>query len=75
MRLISDKLLKQSYGHVQFRPMFLPVEWRLNLKLEGDLIEAITPNSLISVRYFLNNTAMDIMYYSSPTYQAEVPYD
>jgi len=38
----------------------------------SDLIEAITPNNMQYVRYLLNTTVMDIMYYSSPKYRSEV---
>jgi len=39
-----------------------------------DIVEAITPHKLQSLRQLLNSTAMDIMYYTSPLYGCEVRY-
>ncbi|XP_031843425.1 phospholipase DDHD1 isoform X2 [Nomia melanderi] len=51
---------------------FFPVEWRSSLKLDGDIVEAITPYSVLSIRHLLNTSAMDILYYTSPLYGGEV---
>lgn len=72
MRTIAEKQLKYCFDHIKFRPMFIPLEWRTSLKLNEDLIEAITPNNVQFVRALLNTTAMDIMYYSSPKYRSEI---
>jgi len=40
-----------------------------------DIVEAITPHKLQSLRQLLNSTAMDIMYYTSPLYGCEVRYE
>jgi phospholipase DDHD1 len=37
-----------------------------------DIVEAITPYSVLSIRHLLNTSAMDILYYTSPLYGAEV---
>lgn len=37
-----------------------------------DIVEAITPQKLITLRNMLNSSAMDIMYYTSPLYGEEV---
>lgn len=37
-----------------------------------DVVDAITPHKLLSLRQMLNATAMDIMYYTSPLYRSEV---
>ena len=39
-----------------------------------DIVEAITPHKLQTLRQLLNSTAMDIMYYTSPLYGCEVRY-
>jgi len=66
--------LKQKYfmNYPHHRAEFFPVEWRSNLQLDGELVDAITPNTLQSLRQMLNASAMDIMYYTSPLYGGEV---
>nr|CAB3236623.1 phospholipase DDHD1-like [Phallusia mammillata] len=58
--------------HFQGRTEFLPIEWRSELKLDGDLVESITPKKGQGMRKFINNTAMDIMYYTSPLFRHEI---
>lgn len=38
----------------------------------SDIVDAITPYSVLSIRHLLNTSAMDILYYTSPLYGAEV---
>ena len=57
---------------VNSRPEFLPVEWRSSLKLDGDIVESVTPNKIKGLRSVLNASAMDILYYTSPLYRSEV---
>ncbi|GAB1861552.1 Phospholipase DDHD1 [Camponotus japonicus] len=65
--------LKQKYfPNSKHRVEFFAVEWRSSLKLDGDIVEAITPYSVLSIRHLLNASAMDILYYTSPLYGAEV---
>ncbi|XP_053992213.1 phospholipase DDHD1-like isoform X1 [Hylaeus volcanicus] len=65
--------LKQKYfPNSNYRVEFFPVEWRSSLKLDGDIVEAITPYSVLSIRHLLNTSAMDILYYTSPLYGGEV---
>ncbi|KAL0280809.1 UNVERIFIED_CONTAM: hypothetical protein PYX00_001992 [Menopon gallinae] len=66
--------LKQKYfsNFPNHRAEFFPVEWRSNLQLDGELVDAITPNTLQTLRQMLNASAMDIMYYTSPLYGEEV---
>ncbi|XP_026668431.1 phospholipase DDHD1-like [Ceratina calcarata] len=65
--------LKQKYfPNSNYRVEFFPVEWRSSLKLDGGIVEAITPFSVVSIRHLLNNSAMDILYYTSPLYGGEV---
>ena len=59
-------------GVVDKVAVFLPIEWRTSLRLDGDLVESITPNRIVGLRQLLNTTAMDIMYYASPLYRSEV---
>ncbi|XP_071441965.1 phospholipase DDHD1-like isoform X2 [Hetaerina americana] len=66
--------LKQKYfpSSSNLRIEFFPVEWRSSLKLDGDIVEAITPHKILGLRQILNESAMDVMYYTSPLYGAEV---
>ncbi|CAD1480945.1 unnamed protein product, partial [Heterotrigona itama] len=65
--------LKQKYfPNSNYRIEFFPVEWRSSLKLDGGIVEAITPFSVVSIRHLLNTSAMDILYYTSPLYGGEV---
>ncbi|KZC04611.1 PREDICTED: phospholipase DDHD1-like [Dufourea novaeangliae] len=65
--------LKQKYfPNSNYRVEFFPVEWRSSLKLDGDIVDAITPYSVLSIRHLLNTSAMDILYYTSPLYGGEV---
>ncbi|XP_044574971.1 phospholipase DDHD1-like [Cotesia glomerata] len=64
---------KQKYfPNSSHRVEFFPVEWRSSLKLDGDIVDAITPYSVMSIRHLLNTSAMDILYYTSPLYGGEV---
>ncbi|KAK0181259.1 hypothetical protein PV327_003557 [Microctonus hyperodae] len=64
---------KQKYFvNSKHRVEFFPVEWRSLLKLDGDIVDAITPYSVLSIRHLLNTSAMDILYYTSPLYGGEV---
>lgn len=40
--------------------------------LNLDIVDAITPYSVLSIRHLLNTSAMDILYYTSPLYGEEV---
>jgi len=65
-------LHEKLYPGSNQRAEFFPVEWRTNLTLDGGLVEAITPLHLTQLRNILNTSAMDIMYYTSPIYCAEI---
>jgi len=45
--------------------------YRIVVLLTG-MVDSITPNKLKGLRSMLNSTALDILYYSSPLYRAEV---
>ncbi|KAF4520881.1 hypothetical protein B566_EDAN010296 [Ephemera danica] len=65
-------LQKKYFTKSEHRAEFFPVEWRSSLKLDGDLVQAITPLHLEKLRQLLNASAMDIMYYTSPLFGKEV---
>ncbi|XP_039302029.1 phospholipase DDHD1 isoform X2 [Solenopsis invicta] len=67
-----DWLKRKYFPNSNHRVEFFPVEWRSSLKLDGDIVDAITPYSVLSIRHLLNTSAMDILYYTSPLYGAEV---
>ncbi|KAK2581696.1 hypothetical protein KPH14_002183 [Odynerus spinipes] len=67
-----ERLKQQYFPNSNYRVEFFPVEWRSSLKLDGDIVEAITPYSVLSIRHLLNTSAMDILYYTSPLYGGEV---
>uniref|UniRef100_A0A0X3NWK4 Phospholipase DDHD1 n=1 Tax=Schistocephalus solidus TaxID=70667 RepID=A0A0X3NWK4_SCHSO len=75
LRSTSQRLLESYFPDVtasQKRVEFLPVEWRTSLQLGGDILDSLTLNNVGRLRYFLNSTFMDIMYYSSPIYRSEI---
>lgn len=67
-----DWLKHKYFPNLTHRAEFFPVEWRSSLKLDGDIVDAITPYSVLSIRHLLNTSAMDILYYTSPLYGGEV---
>uniref|UniRef100_A0A0C9RME8 DDHD1_3 protein n=1 Tax=Fopius arisanus TaxID=64838 RepID=A0A0C9RME8_9HYME len=67
-----DWCRKEYFSSTAHRVEFFPVEWRSSLKLDGDIVDAITPYSVLSIRHLLNSSAMDILYYTSPLYGGEV---
>lgn len=67
-----DWCKEKYFPSSKHRIEFFPVEWRSSLKLDGDIVDAITPYSVMSIRHLLNTSAMDIMYYTSPLYGGEV---
>jgi len=38
----------------------------------SDTVASVTPNKVRDIRMFLNDSAMDVMYYTSPLYRSEV---
>ncbi|KAH8854478.1 Phospholipase DDHD1 [Schistosoma japonicum] len=75
LRDTCDKIKTRYFSHLDKenkRVEFLPVEWRTVLQLDGDTVESITPVHLRGFRTVLNSSAMDIMYYTSPLYRAEI---
>ena len=69
-KTIAEKYFneKNSKGRVEF----VPVEWRSSLKLDGGVINLVTPHSMRDLRNVINTTMMDVMYYSSSVYREEV---
>ncbi|XP_013412513.1 phospholipase DDHD1 [Lingula anatina] len=76
LREVAGKLKTRWFPHIeedrQQRAEFLPVEWRSSLKLDGDIVESITPHKIKGLRTILNSSAMDILYYTSPLYRSEI---
>ena len=53
--------------------IFQPSSTVLQLISHGlDIVDAITPYSVLGIRQLLNTSAMDILYYTSPLYGGEV---
>ncbi|XP_049941476.1 phospholipase DDHD1-like isoform X1 [Schistocerca serialis cubense] len=67
-----DWIKEKYFNNTKCRAEFFPVEWRSSLKLDGDIVDSITPHKLVGLRQMLNSSAMDIMYYTSPLYGNEV---
>eukprot|EP00795_Rhopilema_esculentum_P013592 gene13592-4487_t len=69
-----DKVIKKHFkdcfktGRVEF----FPVEWRTSLKLDEGLVDAVTPTNVIGLRKIINETTMDIMYYTSSYFRNEI---
>lgn len=57
-----------SSGRVEF----FPIEWRSKLKLDEGIIDMITPQNLGSLRKVINDTTLDVFYYTSPFYREEI---
>ncbi|CAL8079080.1 unnamed protein product [Calicophoron daubneyi] len=75
LRETCAKLKAKYFPHLDQtnqRVEFLPVEWRCSLHLDGDTVDSITPIHVRNLRTTLNSSAMDIMYYTSPLYRAEI---
>ncbi|XP_072032458.1 phospholipase DDHD1-like isoform X2 [Amphiura filiformis] len=54
------------------RAEFLPVEWRTSLRLDDGIVDSITPQKLKGLRWMLNSTGMDVLYYTSPLHRSEI---
>ncbi|EDQ93114.1 uncharacterized protein MONBRDRAFT_22541 [Monosiga brevicollis MX1] len=63
-----DNSYQQGHKHVDF----LPIEWRTSLALDGGTIDAITPPGVEVARRFLNNGALDVLYFTSPKFCQEI---
>lgn len=72
LRMACERVAAKQFTHYTGRVEFLPVEWRSKLKLDDGLVETITPKKGQGMRQFLNNNLMDVLYYSSPLYRAEI---
>lgn len=57
-----------SEGRIEF----FPIEWRTKLKLDEGIIGKITPSNLGSLRKVINDTTLDVFYYTSPFYREEI---
>ncbi|PIC43966.1 hypothetical protein B9Z55_004501 [Caenorhabditis nigoni] len=64
--------MEKFFPDEKSRPMFLPVQWRCSLVLDGGLTDNITIPKMSSMRASLNSTAMDVMYYQSPLFRTEI---
>lgn len=75
IRATSNKLIASYFPDIEASEKcveFLPVEWRTSLRLDGDIVDSLTLDNLTRLRYFLNSTFMDIMYYTSPLYRFDI---
>lgn len=60
------------FPNVNGRVEFLPIEWRTKLSLDEQTIRNLTITECQPVRAFLNNTALDIMYYASSIQRMQI---
>ncbi|KAF0314096.1 Phospholipase DDHD1 [Amphibalanus amphitrite] len=72
MRAIGQPLRDKHFDPSAGRAEFIPVEWRSALQLDGGTIDAVTPHQMLGLRQMLNDSFMDIMYYTSPLYREEL---
>lgn len=72
LRLACERAAAKHFAHYIGRVEFLPVEWRSKLALDDGIVEMIMPKRSVGFRQFLNNSAMDIMFYTSPLYKSEI---
>ncbi|KAG5452310.1 Phospholipase ddhd1 [Clonorchis sinensis] len=59
----------ESSGH---RLEFIPVDWRSALNLNCGTLENITVGQMRPLRMYINNCFIDVLYYTSPVYRAEI---
>ncbi|GFN82833.1 phospholipase ddhd1 [Plakobranchus ocellatus] len=71
VKYMSAKMFPE-FDQTSKRAEFLPVQWRSSLKLDGDVVESVTPQKMKGVRNILNSSALDILYYTSPLYRSEI---
>ncbi|CAF1441780.1 unnamed protein product, partial [Didymodactylos carnosus] len=74
LREMCNRMIRKyfmTYYDSKGKAEFLPVEWRSSLKLDGYVIDSITPNRLKNLRTMVNSSAMDILYYTSPQFRSE----
>ncbi|WOH02443.1 hypothetical protein DCAR_0521832 [Daucus carota subsp. sativus] len=65
---LAERHLTRYQRGIQ-RVLFIPCQWRRNLKLSGEsAVEKITLDGLRGLRVMLSATAHDILYYMSPIY-------
>jgi len=74
LRDATNKVIERHFKDTfkDGRVEFLPVEWRSSLKLDEGLVQAITPNKAGGLRKIINETTMDIMYYTSSFFRNEI---
>jgi phospholipase DDHD1 len=67
---LANKHFKHQWegGRVEF----LPVEWRSMLTLDRGIVETITPQGVRQLRDMANSTILDVIYYLSPVFHAEI---
>ncbi|KAF6779485.1 Phospholipase DDHD1 [Paragonimus kellicotti] len=51
---------------------FIPVDWRSALNLNCSTLENITIGQMRPLRMYINNCFVDVLYYTSPVYRAEI---
>ena len=54
------------------RVEFLPVDWRLSHNFNDDVVTSVMLHKMRRIRTLFNNTALDIMYYTSPLYRNDI---
>ncbi|XP_065835073.1 phospholipase DDHD1-like isoform X2 [Oscarella lobularis] len=59
-------------GKLDGRVEFLPIEWRTLLRLDDGAIDRITPPGIQKIRKISNLAVMDVLYYTSPVFGAEI---
>ncbi|XP_024979811.1 phospholipase SGR2-like [Cynara cardunculus var. scolymus] len=75
-RHITASLAEQhltSYQHRTQRVLFIPCQWRKNLKLSGEsAVEKCTLPGVRGLRVMLSATVHDVLYYMSPIYCQDI---
>ncbi|KAF5402200.1 putative phospholipase DDHD1 [Paragonimus heterotremus] len=62
----------QNLEKVGQRLEFIPVDWRSALNLNCSTLENITIGQMRPLRMYINNCFVDVLYYTSPVYRAEI---
>ncbi|TGZ72920.1 hypothetical protein CRM22_001799 [Opisthorchis felineus] len=75
LRKVLLKVAQKRYPGLEAsgqRLEFIPVDWRSALNLNCGTLENITVGQMRPLRMYINNCFIDVLYYTSPVYRAEI---
>ncbi|OON19043.1 hypothetical protein X801_05096, partial [Opisthorchis viverrini] len=75
LRKVLMKVARKRYPGLESsgqRLELIPVDWRSALNLNCGTLENITVGQMRPLRMYINNCFIDVLYYTSPVYRAEI---